>query len=84
MNIPDRFRIHVLYLVYSAPTVLVDVAEDSPIMMEEVFGPILPILKVKNIDEAIASVNRREKPLALYVFTKDQEVYIILFSFSIV
>lgn len=52
-----------------APTILRDVAPDSPVMQDEIFGPILPILPVRDVDEAIAFVNRGEKPLALYVFT---------------
>jgi aldehyde dehydrogenase (NAD+) len=55
---------------YFAPTVLRDVAPDSPVMQDEIFGPILPVLTVDSIDEAIAFVNERDKPLALYVFTK--------------
>jgi aldehyde dehydrogenase (NAD+) len=54
--------------LYIAPTVLVDVPADAPIMQEEIFGPLLPILKVQSIDEAIAFVNARPKPLALYYF----------------
>jgi aldehyde dehydrogenase (NAD+) len=38
---------------------------------DEIFGPILPVLAVDDMDEAIAFVNRREKPLALYIFTKN-------------
>jgi aldehyde dehydrogenase (NAD+) len=59
---------------YIAPTVLRDVAPDSPVMAEEIFGPILPVLRVNAIDEAIAFVNARPKPLALYVFAADQDV----------
>jgi aldehyde dehydrogenase (NAD+) len=59
---------------YFEPTILHQVPPDSPAMMEEIFGPILPVLKVKNIDEAIAFVNQRPKPLALYLFTKDSQV----------
>ena len=40
-------------------------------MQEEIFGPILPVLPVADVDEAIAFVNSREKPLALYVFAQD-------------
>jgi aldehyde dehydrogenase (NAD+) len=43
-------------------------------MQEEIFGPILPILPVESVDEAIRFVNEREKPLALYIFTNRQEV----------
>jgi aldehyde dehydrogenase (NAD+) len=53
-----------------APTILRDVAPDSPVMQEEIFGPILPVLAIRDVDEAIAFVNRGEKPLALYVFTE--------------
>lgn len=54
---------------YVAPTILRDVAPDAPVMQEEIFGPILPVLPVRDMDEAIAFVNARPKPLALYVFT---------------
>jgi aldehyde dehydrogenase (NAD+) len=56
---------------YLAPTILRGVKPEDPIMQEEIFGPILPILTVGSIDEAIEFVNAREKPLALYVFTSD-------------
>ncbi|XP_043940011.1 aldehyde dehydrogenase family 3 member B1 [Protopterus annectens] len=59
---------------YIAPTVLVDVKETDPVMQEEIFGPILPIVDVENIDEAIAFMNRHEKPLALYVYSTDNKV----------
>ncbi|MFI8895526.1 aldehyde dehydrogenase family protein [Streptomyces paradoxus] len=55
---------------YLAPTVLADVAPDAPVMREEIFGPILPIVTVPGLDEAIDFVNDRDKPLALYVFTE--------------
>ncbi|MBL4848641.1 MAG: aldehyde dehydrogenase family protein [Planctomycetes bacterium] len=56
---------------YLAPTILSGVSAEDPIMQEEIFGPILPVLTVGSIDEAIEFVNAREKPLALYVFTSD-------------
>jgi aldehyde dehydrogenase (NAD+) len=59
---------------YIAPTILRNVRPDSPIMQEEIFGPILPILPVDNIEEAIGFINAREKPLALYVFTSQSTV----------
>jgi aldehyde dehydrogenase (NAD+) len=59
---------------FIAPTVLRDVMPESPVMQEEIFGPILPILPVDGVDEAIEFVNRREKPLALYVFAQDNSV----------
>ncbi|WP_395576334.1 aldehyde dehydrogenase family protein [Streptomyces sp. BK79] len=55
---------------YIAPTVLADVTPDAPVMREEIFGPILPIVTVPGLDEAIDFVNDRDKPLALYVFSE--------------
>jgi len=59
---------------YVAPTLVVDVATDSPMMKEEIFGPILPIIPIDSIDDAISFVTSRPKPLALYVFTKSKSV----------
>ncbi|XP_037373356.1 aldehyde dehydrogenase family 3 member B2 [Talpa occidentalis] len=59
---------------YIAPTVLVDVKETEPVMQEEIFGPILPIVTVGSLDEAIEFINRREKPLALYAFSSSSQV----------
>jgi aldehyde dehydrogenase (NAD+) len=56
------------------PTVVVDPALDEPLMTDEIFGPILPIVTVRNLDEAIAFVNARPKPLAAYLFTKTKSV----------
>lgn len=60
--------------LYLAPTILTQTPADAPIMQEEIFGPILPVLPVKSVDEAIALINEREKPLALYLFTEDPRV----------
>lgn len=54
-----------------APTILYQVRPDSPVMQEEIFGPVLPVLTVKNRKEAEQFVREREKPLALYLFTRD-------------
>jgi aldehyde dehydrogenase (NAD+) len=59
---------------YIAPTVLRDIAPDAPAMQEEIFGPLLPVIPVDNADEAIAFVNAKDKPLALYVFAGDRAV----------
>lgn len=56
---------------YIAPTILDRVSWDDPIMQEEIFGPILPVLEYGDLAEAIAQVNARPKPLALYFFSKD-------------
>ena len=53
---------------YIAPTIIDNVSLDSPIMQEEIFGPIFPVVTFSNIDEAISFVTEREKPLALYYF----------------
>ncbi|MFJ3670937.1 aldehyde dehydrogenase family protein [Streptomyces sp. NPDC090106] len=57
---------------YIAPTVLADVDPASPVMREEIFGPILPIVTVPGLDEAIDFITDRDKPLALYVFSDDR------------
>ncbi len=54
---------------YISPTLLIEVDPASPVMQEEIFGPLLPILKVPDMDAAVAFVNARPKPLALYVFS---------------
>ncbi|MBR2608008.1 MAG: aldehyde dehydrogenase [Bacteroidaceae bacterium] len=53
---------------YIEPTLLADVNPDSPVMQEEIFGPILPMVTFEKLEEAIRFVNEREKPLALYYF----------------
>ncbi|MCX2712967.1 aldehyde dehydrogenase family protein [Mycolicibacterium sp. J2] len=55
------------------PTVVVDPALDEPLMADEIFGPILPIVTVQNLDEAIEFVNARAKPLAAYLFTGSKD-----------
>ena len=56
------------------PTVLDSVEPGDPVMQEEIFGPVLPILTVDSMEEALAFVNSRPKPLALYIFTQDKQV----------
>lgn len=55
------------------PTVVVDPAPTDPVMGEEIFGPILPVLTIESLDAAVKFVNSRPKPLALYVFTKSTQ-----------
>ncbi|XP_043860806.1 aldehyde dehydrogenase, dimeric NADP-preferring [Dromiciops gliroides] len=59
---------------YIAPTILTDVDPRSKVMQEEIFGPVLPIVCVKSLDEAIQFINERPKPLALYVFSNNDQV----------
>ncbi|XP_037069044.1 aldehyde dehydrogenase family 3 member B1-like isoform X1 [Pollicipes pollicipes] len=54
------------------PTVLTDVKADEPVMQEEIFGPLLPIVTVQTPAEAIDFINSREKPLAFYIFTRQK------------
>jgi aldehyde dehydrogenase (NAD+) len=56
------------------PTVVVDPATDEPLMTDEIFGPILPVVTVQSLDDAISFVNSRPKPLAAYLFTKAKAV----------
>ena len=53
---------------YLSPTILTDIQENAPVMQEEIFGPIFPVLTFKEINEVITFVTEREKPLALYYF----------------
>jgi aldehyde dehydrogenase (NAD+) len=59
--------------LYIAPTIVKNVKEHDALMQEEIFGPILPVISIQDIDEALAFVNRGEKPLALYLFTSDSQ-----------
>ncbi len=59
--------------LYIAPTIVDEPRWDSPLMSEEIFGPILPVLAYDDLDEAIALVNARPKPLALYFFSRDED-----------
>lgn len=61
-------------LLFSGPTVLEGVTGESRVMKEEIFGPLLPIITVDGVEEAIQFINNREKPLVLYVFSYDKKV----------
>jgi len=56
------------------PTVVLDPDPAEPMMENEIFGPILPVITVQSLDEAITFVNSRPKPLAAYLFTKTKDV----------
>ena len=55
---------------YIAPTILTEVENDSPVMSEEIFGPILPVITYNQLSEAMDFINARAKPLGLYIFSK--------------
>nr|XP_061797186.1 LOW QUALITY PROTEIN: aldehyde dehydrogenase, dimeric NADP-preferring-like [Nerophis lumbriciformis] len=59
---------------YIAPTILKDVPPHSKLMQEEIFGPLLPIVTVSGLNDAINFINERDKPLALYIFSSDNKV----------
>jgi len=70
---------------YIAPTIIDNIFWDDPIMLEEIFGPILPILEFNDLEEVIKIVNSRPKPLALYFFSsnkKQQKRIIEMISFG--
>ena len=58
-------------LRHMQPTVVIDPPLDGRLMQEEIFGPILPVITTGGVDEAIAFINARPRPLALYAYTKD-------------
>ena len=59
---------------YLEPTVLGGVDRNAPVMRDEIFGPILPLVEVADLDDALGFVTGRDKPLAAYVFSDDQAV----------
>jgi aldehyde dehydrogenase (NAD+) len=63
---------------YIAPTLIDDIEPDFPIMQEEIFGPILPVMTFDHIDQAILYINCHEKPLAFYYFGKNKQAKEVL------
>lgn len=59
---------------YIAPTVMLNTSTDTPVMRDEIFGPILPIIPYSHLSDAIEFVNNRSRPLALYVFSEQKSV----------
>jgi aldehyde dehydrogenase (NAD+) len=59
---------------YLAPTIVTDIGWEDPIMEDEIFGPILPVLTYDRLDEAISAIASRPKPLALYLFSEDEGI----------
>ena len=60
--------------LYLEPTIVLDPPADHPLLAEEIFGPILPIVTVAGPDDAIARITARPEPLSVYVFTEDPAV----------
>lgn len=59
---------------YIAPTILDKISLEMPVMQEEIFGPILPVIEYNDLSEAIAIINEKPKPLALYLFSCNQDI----------
>ncbi len=59
---------------YIAPTLIDNVSPEDPVMQEEIFGPVLPVITVSSTDEIINFINSRPKPLALYIFTGNNKI----------
>ncbi|KAK7358782.1 hypothetical protein VNO77_00721 [Canavalia gladiata] len=57
-----------------APTIILDVPEDAMVMQEEIFGPILPIITVDNIEHSFSIIKSKPKPLAAYLFTNNEQL----------
>jgi aldehyde dehydrogenase (NAD+) len=57
---------------YISPTILKDISWDDKVMQEEIFGPVLPVINLTNIDEAISQIRQHPKPLALYMFSNNK------------
>jgi aldehyde dehydrogenase (NAD+) len=63
---------------YIAPTLIDEIQPGFPIMQEEIFGPVLPVMTFRHIDEAISYINAQEKPLAFYYFGKNKQAKEVL------
>ena len=61
--------------LYIAPTLLQNVSWNDPVMQDEIFGPILPVLVFEDLSEVIATINSRPRPLALYFFSNQRDNY---------
>ena len=57
---------------FISPTIIDEITWDSPIMQEEIFGPLMPILTFEKMEDVVKELSKREKPLALYLFTTDK------------
>jgi aldehyde dehydrogenase (NAD+) len=58
---------------YIAPTVVSNLTQDSDLLQKEIFGPVMPVMEFTNINEVISYINEKEKPLALYIYSKSSK-----------
>ncbi len=61
-------------LRYIEPTIMSDISFNDKVMADEIFGPILPVISYSNLDDVIAVIKRRPKPLSCYLYTKDKQI----------
>lgn len=66
--------------LYFSPTIMIDVPQDSLIMKEEIFGPVLPVIKFQNTETLISELRKKPYPLALYLFTKNKPLQMKVMS----
>ncbi|KAF9181376.1 Aldehyde dehydrogenase [Haplosporangium sp. Z 27] len=60
--------------LYIAPTVIVNIDREENIMEDEIFGPLLPVIRVSDVEDAIEYINSKDDPLVLYLFTDDNKL----------
>jgi aldehyde dehydrogenase (NAD+) len=68
--------------MYVAPTILSGVSSDVALMKEEIFGPILPVLEYQTLEKAIELIRENDKPLAIYLFSKNKKTSRTIFSMT--
>lgn len=73
-QLPNSFALVIIFLMSEAPTILTEVTESDPIMQKDIFGPVLPVLTVSSLDDAIAFINKQEKPLCVYAYSCNTKV----------
>src|SRR4030042_1858142 len=59
---------------YVAPTVIKDITPDDPVMKQEIFGPVLPVIDFESFEEVYGIIDRNPKPLAVYIFTRNRKL----------
>lgn len=68
---------------FIAPRVVLDAPDDCPVMHEEIFGPILPVVGYQYLDEALRFIQARPRPLALYPFVKSRDIFEYIMNHSL-
>lgn len=68
------YKFHIVHFVFTAPTILTDIIDMDVVMQQDIFGPVLPLITVQNVDEAVAFINKQEKPLCVYAYSNNSQV----------